>query len=785
MSERIEAREKSMKDVLKPYIQKWYWFGLSIFIALVIGVLYIKKSVPVYENKTSVLIKEASTMSAAAGDFSALQGLSGFSGMGTNSIDNEIEIFKSKKLLINTLKDFSTQLPIYAKQTFYDIELYKTTSPYRIFLINEKEDFNPKLDPIFITSKGNSFVLTSESFKKDIAGEFNKTINLPFANILITKNPKYNSAKNRKIDTNRIYFKFIDQEANIDSFQKMIDVDLANKDASVIALQMLYPNKEKARDILNALVLYYNTFAINDKNKESKNTMDFIDDRILVISQQLGQVENRKENFKTQNAIVDISSEAQISLQMNTEAEKRVLELETQNEVTDLLINYLNKESSNQILPTNIGLDNADAASNIAVYNKLILDRNRLLESGTSENPIVKDLTNQIANLRKGIMQSLQSAKRNIGIYTRNIQGQLDKSETGIGKVPAQEKVFRDIERQQQIKENLYLLLLQKREEAAITMANTSEKARVIDDAYSSRKPVSPKKMIILFGALIFGVLLPALIIYLRQALNNKIITRSQLQILSETPVLSEIPSYTKKSDELIKLNDVSPMAESFRILVTNLRYMLPDTDKGKIIFVTSSVKGEGKTFISVNLALALASPQRKVLIIGSDIRNPQLQRYSPEMKNAAGLTEYLYDHSKEASELIHKSNFNSNCDFMFSGSIPPNPTELFENGRYEQLMAEVKDLYNFIILDTAPLMLVTDSLIFSHVADATIYVVRSEYSEQEFIEFANDKIINKKIRNTGFVLNDVKKTNFGYGNKFGYGYQQDTKKWWQFSKKS
>jgi tyrosine-protein kinase Etk/Wzc len=263
--------------------------------------------------------------------------------------------------------------------------------------------------------------------------------------------------------------------------------------------------------------------------------------------------------------------------------------------------------------------------------------------------------------------------------------------------------------------------------------------------------------------------------------MNSKITNKHDLEKLTSIPILSEIPRLYKKDSEIITKNDVSPLAESFRILLTNLSFMLPKNNFAKKIFVTSTVKGEGKTFVSVNLALACASSVRKVLVIGSDIRNPQLQRYNPEMKNVKGLSEYLYEEISDVKDIIHPSGFNPNCDFIYSGVIPPNPTDLFQNGRYQELLESLKDKYQFIILDTAPLMLVTDSFLISDVADATVYVTRSETTEDAFIDFANKNIEAKKIKNVGFVLNDVHRTNFGYGNKYGYGYQAEVKKWWQF----
>ncbi len=772
----------NLKDLIKPYVKKWYWFLFSVLTAIILAVIYIKTSVPVYKIQSTVLIKDAKKMSSASGDFGVLAGLGGFAGMGTNSIENEVEIFKSKKIIEDVVKDQKFKTSVFSRERFYDVELFNDTNPINVFVVNEKQFEELPKEPIDIKIDGDKIILNSEEFKKPINTTFNKTISLPYANFIITKNPNFNRKKVKKLDLDDLYFTYSDLESIVDSYQKILDVDLMDKDATVIGLSINYANKDKAKEFLNALNKIYNDYAITDKNTESKKTKDFIDDRITIISNELGSVETEKEQFKIDNDLIDITSEAKINLQVSNETRRRVLELDTQIELGKMLLGYINSQTNNyQVLPTNIGLDNPAATSNISAYNKLVIDRSRLLENATFENPLVVENTKDLNSLRNALKESLTRGDINMRATRNQIQNENSYSNNQIQKVPRQERLFRSIERQQQIKENLYLLLLQKREEAAISMAMTGDKARVVDAAYASKKPISPKKMIVLLGACMLGVLLPCAYIYLKELLNNKLIDKHGLEKLTPASILAEIPRISNKESDLIQHNDVSPLAESFRILVTNIKFMLPRKDSAKVIFVTSTVKGEGKTFVSVNLSLALASAKNKVLVIGSDIRNPQLQRYNPSMKGAKGLAEYLVGDITDARSIVHPSGFNQNCDFIYSGIIPPNPADLLQNGRYHELIESLKDDYQYIILDTAPLMLVTDSFLFADVADATIYVTRSEVTEKGFIDFANKNIDAKKIVNTAFVLNDIHKTNFGYGNKYGYGYQAEEKKWWQF----
>ena len=766
-SQELQEKDINIRELIKPYLDRWLWFVVGAFLALLGGYLFIKLSTPIYRTETTILVKDAKNNKLPEGA-SGLFDLSGIGGMNVNSIENEIEILKSKKLIEQVVKDLGLTAEVYQEAAFTKKELYKDTSPVIINVIGEKKDASDeqkKLD-ILLEIKGNELILSSDKMPDIIRTTYNKTISLPNANIIIQKNPAY---KGEKIE--ELLLKVYNTERIVNYYREILSIAPKDKDATVIGITLDLPIKAKTQDFLNKLVVVYNQDAINDKNSESKKTKDFIDERIAIIAKELGDVENEKQSFKTENQITDIATETKINLETNAQARARQLEVDSQLELTNALMDYLSKQGDYQILPNNIGLSDASAGNVINSYNQLIIERNRLLENSTAQNPVVIDITKKINSMRFSVMETLSKNRTGLQLERNKYLEEQGKLMSRISKVPTQEKLFRSIERQQQIKENLYLLLLQKREETQLSLAVTAPKAKIVDYAHSTEKPVAPKKLIIMLAALLVGIVLPFGVIYIKELLDNKIKTKHDIERLSQTVVLAELPKIRKGESDIVGRNDLSPMAEAFRILITNMNFMIPKKEKGKVVFVTSTIKGEGKTFASVNLALTLANPNRKVIIIGSDIRNPQLQRYDKNSRVYMGLTEFLYDENVTLDKVIHQSNMNSHLDVIYSGAIPPNPTELLTNGRYQVLLETLKPLYDYIIVDTAPLMLVTDTFLFADLADTTLYVTRSNYTEEKLIDFANKNIKANKIKNVGFVLNDVSKSNLGYGNKYGYGY--------------
>ncbi|WP_081212179.1 GumC family protein [Salegentibacter sediminis] len=775
--------EINLREELDKYLRYWPWFVIGVVIALLFAFVYLKYSTPEYSTTASIIIKDEEGKNAGS-EMAAFADLGLLGGMGASSIENEIGILNSKRLMSNVVKALNLNVTYFEEGPVKAVELYER-SPLQVQVLKMDER---ELRRTIQNEAGNSFrIKLQENGKLEVINteteevmqaEIGKPFSLDFAEVVLVDN--IDSDPLDLAETEAVLVKFSPVESVVQKYRGAVQVNLTDKNSSLLELSLQDPVKAKAQDILDQLVLEYNREAIEDKNLVARNTASFIDERLAIINEELDSVEVGKEEFKETNQLTDIQAESEMFIETASEYKKRNQEVGTQMELANAMIDFLKASSESDLLPANLGLQGEGVNQQIEEFNNLVLERNRILSGSTERNPVVVRLNSQINQIKGNILQSLERMRSNLQIAQADLQRQGAAIGSQISAVPAKERQYRGIERQQNIKEALYLFLLEKREENSLSLAVTAPKAKIVDRAYSGNEPVSPKSKIVLLAALILGLLVPFLFIYIRNLLNNKITDRTDIENASkDIPIVGEIPRIAKKESDLITVNDRSVLSESFRIMVTNLQYLLVnslDREKGVKLFVTSTVKGEGKTFIAFNLGITFANMKKKVIIVGADLRNPQLQRYETNARNYTGVSDYLYDPQINLEDIISKSESHPKMDILASGSIPPNPSELLRSERMLKLLNELQAMYDYVIVDTAPSMLVADTFLINKFADLTLYVTRAGYTEKKLLGFATDAKKEGKLHHVSFVLNDVEMANFGYGNKYGYVYGEEKK---------
>ena len=769
-----ELEEPSIKELIKPFVRSWFWFVISIIIAILFSLIYLRYTIPIYETQASVLLKDR-TDNGLSADLDPFKNLGIFKKFSTGKLENDLAILNSRRIISKVIEGLGFNVKYEIEGRVIKNELYGSSPIMVLFTPQEIEESFPSKLGVAILSE-TKYEL---SIEEKIIGEFTfgEKVSTPGMELLILPDEKNAESFDRYIEKIIIvtYTKTIDLAL---AYQEELEIFNDIDNSNVVSIKLKTPVKKKTEDFINELIHQYNLDAAEDQNMISRKTASFIDSRIKIIIKDLDSVEIDKREFKIENRLTDIEAESKIVLAGATEFSNKQVELYTKIEVLQSVLTFLKKDNSIQLLPANIGIEDGDLASAIDYYNQLVIERNRLLSNSTIENPIVANIDSQLYDYRSSIVESLNNSLTAIKVALKDVNRQESKFKSRLSKVPAQEKYFREIVRQQEIKEELYIFLLKQREQASIKLATTTSKAKVIDEAFTSKTAISPKKQIILLGSILLGFIIPFIIIYLKNLLNTKIENRKDVErALRNFSIVGEIPKIKTTDNQIIRLNDRSILAESFRILRTNLQYFFINKingDQSKIIFVTSTIKGEGKTLTAFNLALTLSYSGNKIALVGADIRNPQVQRYLPEKyKKHLGLTEFIIDDSIEINNVVVPSEYD-NLDIVLSGEIPPNPAELLLQDRVEVFFNELRKTYDYVIVDTAPSMLVTDTLLLSKYADVVLYVMRANYTEKKLLEFTKDVVEEGKLKNVALILNGVTMNNFGYGNKYGYAYSNE-----------
>lgn len=796
-NEAQESKEENIdvKELLFKYLIHWPWFVGTVVACLIAAWVYLYMSTPVYNISATVLIKD-DKKGGSAGMLSGLESL-GLDGMISSSqnIDNEMEVLRSKTIVKEVVEDLGLYISYKDEDEFPSKNMYKT-SPVQVSLTPQEADLlekpmivemilqpqgsldvNVKIDDeeyqkhfeklpaVFPTDRGTlAFFLTPDSVLSS-----KKTLEETTDSEKTTRN--ITATINKPLAVAKVYC-------------KNMSIEPTSKTTSVAVISLKNSNVERGKDFINKLLEMYNINTNNDKNEVAQKTAEFINERISIISKELGSTEKDLESFKRGAGITDLTSDAQIALTGSAEYEKKRVENQTQINLLQDLQKYMQNEGY-EVLPSNIGLQDLNLAAAINRYNDVLVERKRLLRTSTENNPTIINLDTSIGAMKENVQVSLDRVLRGLFITKADLDREANRYSRRISEAPGQEREFVSIARQQEIKAGLYLMLLQKREENAITLAATANNAKIIDDAIADDAPVSPKRKMIYLIALVLGVGIPIGVIYLLELTKFKIEGRSDVEKLTSLPIVGDIPLTDEKQGAIAVFeNQNNLMSETFRNIRTNLQFML-DNDK-KVILVTSTVSGEGKSFISANLAISLSLLGKKVVIVGLDIRKPGLNKVFNIPRKEVGITQYLANPEKNLMDLVQLSDVSKNLYILPGGTVPPNPTELLARDGLDKAIETLKKNFDYVILDTAPVGMVTDTLLIGRVADLSVYVCRADYTHKNEYTLINELAENNKLPSLCTVINglDLKRRKYGYyygygkygkyygyGKRYGYGY--------------
>jgi len=767
----------NFKDVLEEYLIHLKWFFLSFILFGILAFFYLRYEVPKYKVSATILIKEQEKGSSVS-NIAAFEDL-GLFGANNNSLENEIHLLSSRRLMEKVIEELKLNISYYIEDSPYNKEQYPN---FPLIL-----DFES--DSSSINSIGTSFKILVKSKEKFEYFDFDKnslgvySFGEGFQAELGNKNQSIKRIISVNINENftkdlvgkSIIVSILPFNYVTDIYNKQMIIEPVDEKSRVLNLSLEESIREKGIAIINNLIEQYNDDAIDDKNQVHKKTAEFLNDRIILITSELNAIETTVEQFKTRKGLINPNAGSNIFLETSSVNEKELIEANTQLQLVSFMYNELNKNNSVDLLPANIGLVDPTIISLIGEFNNLVLQRNRILKSSSTINPIVIGIDSQLVSLKNNLVTSFNNLKSSTQIKINSLSKQSGRISSRIASVPKNEREFNDIVRQQETKNAIYLFLLQKREESVLSNAITIDNARIVDKAYSNGHPISPKPFITYFTALLLGILLPAGIIYIKNSLDTKVHNEKDLVNL-RIPFIGDVPISKSKDDLYINDGDNSIIAEAFRYIRTNINFMLDNKKMGKTIFITSTQSGEGKTFTAINLASSLAISGKKTLLIGMDLRAPKITKYL-DLEDILGVTNFIKNDHLTINEIIEDFTEFDNLDLINSGDIPPNPGEILMSKRVNEIFTEVKQLYEYIIVDTAPVGMVTDTIQISKYADLTIYVAKANYLDKRMLHIPEKLNKENKLTNMAMLINGSDHTKGAYG--YGYGYGNKKKNPW------
>ena len=764
---RVEENELNLEDILQVVLANWHWFVLSVVVCAGAAFLYLKWAPKVYTRTASVLIKD-DAKGGALSESAAFEDLGIF---GTKrNVDNEVLVFKSRRLMTEVARNLHLDVSYTVKEGLRTVELY-TQSPVLLSFpdAEEAQAFSLRAKPISAEEVVLSdFVIDDESAGEPMTVALNDTVTTPVGRVVVVPSLYYGD---KYFNTTVQVTKSPLQNVAI-GFQANLQATLASKTATIINLTLQDVSIPRAEDVINTLISVYNTDAINDKNQIVMNTSNFINDRLIVIEKELGSVDSDIESYKREHQLTDISSETGMYLQTSSRNQQEGLSLENQLSLAKYIKNYLTDPGkSSELIPANTGISDVNIESQIGEYNEMLLKRDKLISNSSNKNPVVQDLNNSLIAMKQTIIRSVDNLIVGLNIKIKNVQAQEEQTNRRISAVPTQQKEILSVERRQKIKEELYLYLLNKREENELTQRMTESNARIIDPASGSNVPVAPKSMMIFLASIVLGCAIPAGVLWMLVISDTKVRSRKDVEGVLSVPFLGEIPMRDKKdkNEVVVHENGRDSVSEAFRIVRTNMDFMRVKDKNMQVVMFTSFNPGAGKTFVSINLAMSFALTHKKVVLVDLDIRKGTLS--SHVQVSDMGVTNYLSGRIDNVDEIIQKGELYDKLDIIHAGPVPPNPAELLLSDRLEALIAGLRERYDYIILDNVPAGVVADAVIVNRVADLTIYVVRAGRMDRRALPEVEKLYQEGKLRNMSLILNGTVYKHGAYGYRYGYGY--------------
>lgn len=760
-----KEEEFNLRLFILKYVRYWYWFVIALGIALASAYLYLQYTVPIYKITASILIKDEKK--GMTGGNELLKELDLFNG--SKIVENEMEVLKSRTLMEKVVDGLNLTVSYFDEGTLRDKELFQK-SPITINYTQLQTEAYKK--PLYVRTLDSQYFELLDDEQQSL-GKYLYT--QPISNNygrfrVFLAHPKL--ASNGRL----IKVKFSNRESLIEANIKLLQVELINLKSTVLQLTMEIAVPEKGQAILSKLLEAYTYSALEDKNLEASNTLRFIEDRLKLITGELVTVEKDVESYKTSQGITDLSTEANLFLEKVKENDTKLNEVDIQLKVLEGVERYL-QNGQGTIAPASLMVTDPILTSFIEKLSELELQKEKLARTVQPGNPFLETLTTQISNTKQAIRENVSNQKNGLLVTKSSLTGLNQRFESSISRIPRKEREFVTIQRQQNIKENLYLLLLQKREETALSYASTVTDSRVVDKPYSTPKPIKPNDKLIYLIALLIGIVVPAAVLNIKELLNDRVQSRKEIENTTGLTVFGEISLKPKNiQSNMLDPHSRSFITEQFRILRTNLQYInTTQREKGQVYLFTSSTSGEGKSFITLNLAMSLATLGKRVAILELDLRKPKLTKYLG-LTREKGLSNYLAG-AADSMEIAQKTDL-ENLFLAACGPIPPNPAELLSNGKMEELLATYRDHFDYILLDTPPVGLVTDALILSPLVDACFYVVRHEITVQKDLNILSDLKKFNKFKSLNVIFNGVNYRNsqeyrygYGYGYKYGKGY--------------